>query len=150
MTTATYTLKGLTHDDLREWAGSKIFNRGKSYLSHVYDLSQRKDGTFVAQVSGTHEYATSVKYRGKRKFAYSCNCPFGGGPCKHVVAVLLAAAEQIKQKQEIPPLDEVDELYLESLQKEDGDEDYSEQAFRPKSEKNHTAKIEKLLEEKYS
>ena len=148
MTTATYTLKGLTHDDLREWAGSKTFNRGKSYLSHVYDLSQRKDGTFVAQVSGTHEYATSVKYRGKRKFAYSGNCPFGGGPCKHVVAVLLAAAEQIKQKQEIPPLDEDDELYLESLQKEDGDEDYSEKAFRPKSEKNHTAKIEKLLAER--
>jgi hypothetical protein len=38
-------LKGLTHEDLRDWAGSKIFNRGKDYVSCVSQLSRTEDGT---------------------------------------------------------------------------------------------------------
>jgi len=36
-----------------------------------------------------------------------------GGACKHVVAVLLAAMEQVKQRKVIPVLDPDDNLYLE-------------------------------------
>jgi uncharacterized Zn finger protein len=122
-------LKGLTLEDLREWAGSKIFNRGKEYVDCVSQLSCTEDGTLVAWVSGTDEYATSVRHDGKGGFGYDCTCPYDDwGPCKHVVAVLLAAAEQLKRSQEIPLLDPEDDLYLEMFDdfEEDTDEAFLE------------------------
>jgi uncharacterized Zn finger protein len=53
-------LRNLTLDDLREWAGTKILSRGKSYVRNVKGLSRTKDGTLAAWVSGSEEYATSV------------------------------------------------------------------------------------------
>lgn len=107
-------LKGLTHEDLREWAGGKIYNRGKDYVACVSQLTRTEDGTLVARVSGSDEYASSVRRDGKDDFDFDCTCPYDGvGPCKHVVAVLLAAAEQLKQHREIPLLDPEDDLYLE-------------------------------------
>lgn len=106
-------LKGLTHEDLREWPGSRIYNRGKEYVDCVSQLSRTEDGTLVAWVSGSDEYATSVRRDGKDDFDFDCTCPYDdAGPCKHVVAVLLAAAEKLKRHQEIPLLDPVDDLYL--------------------------------------
>ena len=115
-------LKGLDPDDLREWAGSKICNRGKSYIDQVSDLSRTEDGYLAAWVSGSYAYATAVRYNGKDGFDYMCTCPFEGF-CKHVVAVLLAALEQIKQKNEVPLLDPDDDLYLEAFE---GDEEADE------------------------
>ncbi|MRR06988.1 MAG: hypothetical protein EG828_08590 [Deltaproteobacteria bacterium] len=54
-------LRRLTYDDLRDWAGSKIFSRGKSYIRNVDGLSRMEDGTLAAWVSGSEEYATSVR-----------------------------------------------------------------------------------------
>lgn len=87
-------LKGLTHDDLREWVGSKIYNRGENYVDFVSQLSRTEEGTLVAWTSGSDEYATSVRRDSKGKFDYDCTCPYDDWrPCKHVVAVLMAAAE---------------------------------------------------------
>ncbi len=55
------TLRKLTPDDLREWTGSKIFSRGKSYIRNVDGLSCMEDGTLTAWVSGSDEYATSIR-----------------------------------------------------------------------------------------
>lgn len=112
-------LEGLTVEDLREWAGSKIYNRGKEYLPCVSQLSRTEDGTLVAWVSGTDEYATSVRHEGDGEFGYDCTCPYDWGPCKHVVAVLLAASERLKRKEEIPLLDPADDLYLEAFEEDD-------------------------------
>lgn len=122
MNSVSNMLKGLTLEDLREWAGSKIYNRGKEYVACVSQLSRTEDGTLVAWVSGTDEYASSVRHEGKGEFDYDCTCPYDDwGPCKHVVAVLLAAAEQLKRNAEIPLLAPDDDLYLEAFDEDDDD-----------------------------
>jgi uncharacterized Zn finger protein len=65
----------------------------------------------AAWVSGSEEYATSVHLESDGDFDYSCSCPYDWGPCKHAVAVVLAAAEYVKQKKTIPLLAEDDHLY---------------------------------------
>lgn len=113
-------LKGLTLEDLREWAGSKIYNRGKEYVPCVSELSRTEDGTLVAWVSGTDEYATWVRPEGSGDFDHDCTCPYEDwGPCKHAVAVVLAAGAQLKRDEEIPLLDPDDDLYLEAFEDED-------------------------------
>lgn len=120
-------LKGLTHEDLRQWAGSKIFNRGKDYVACVSELSRTEGGTLAAWVSGTDEYATTVRRDDEGDFEYGCTCPYdGGGPCKHVVAVLLAALEEVKRNREIPLLDPDDDLYLEAFDDLPEDDDWGD------------------------
>jgi uncharacterized Zn finger protein len=145
-------LKGLTHEDLREWAGGKIYNRGKDYMASVSQLSHTEDGTLVAWVSGGDEYATSVRRDGKADFDFDCTCPYEDvGPCKHVVAVLLAAAEQLKQHREIPLLDPEDDLYLELFgDREDAgdweeDEDLEPDDSPRRPLKGRSPQIESLL-----
>ncbi|MDA8159768.1 MAG: SWIM zinc finger family protein [Desulfobacteraceae bacterium] len=122
-------LKGLAVEDLRGWAGSKIFNRGKDYVGNVSDLARTEDGALVAWVSGTGEYATMVSRDKAGDFVFDCTCPYdGGGPCKHVVAVLLAAADALKRKQEIPLIDPNDDRYAELAdQDQDDDEEYDDE-----------------------
>ncbi|NTW84421.1 MAG: SWIM zinc finger domain-containing protein [Chlorobiaceae bacterium] len=107
-------LKGLSEEELLDWVGNTIYSRGKSYVDSVSELSCTEDGRLVAWVSGSEEYVTSVMRDGKGNFEFTCTCPYDqGGACKHVVAVLLAATEQLKKKQEIPLLEAEDDLYLE-------------------------------------
>jgi uncharacterized Zn finger protein len=117
-------LRNLTLDDLREWAGAKILNRGKSYVRNVKGLSRMEDSTLAAWVSGSEEYATSVHLDSDGDFDYSCSCPYDWGPCKHTVAVVLAAAENVKQKMTIPLLAEDDDLFHALF--DDSDDDYGD------------------------
>ena len=117
-------LAPLTTDDLRVWAGAKIFSRGKSYINNVDQLSRTDDGALAAWVSGSDEYATTVGVDPDGELEYLCTCPYDDGPCKHAVAVILAAAEYVKRKREIPLLDEDDDLYLALF--DDEDDDYDE------------------------
>ena len=114
----------LTVDRLRGWAGGKIYSRGKSYIDNVSGLSRMDDGALAAWVSGSEKYATSVGLDPEGEIEYVCTCPYDGGPCKHAVAVVLAAAECVKQKREIPLLTEQDDLFLALFDDSDGaDED---------------------------
>jgi len=54
-------LRKLTYDDLHDWAGETILNRGKGYLKRVDQLSRTQDNTLVAWVTGSERYATSVR-----------------------------------------------------------------------------------------
>ena len=117
-------LRSLNTEDLRQWAGAKIFNRGQSYIRNVDELSRTDDGALAAWVSGSDDYATSVGLDPEGELEYFCTCPYDDGPCKHSVAVLLAAAEQVKQKREIPLLDENDELFLTLFDDSDDDDYY--------------------------
>jgi len=117
-------LQALTLDDLREWAGAKILSRGKSYVRNVKSLSRTEDGALAAWVSGSEEYATSVRLESDGDFDYSCSCPYDWGPCKHTVAVVLAAAEQVKLKKTIPLLAEDEDLFHALF--DDSDDDYGD------------------------
>lgn len=88
-------LRKLSFDDLREWAGETIHNRGKDYVKRVYQLSRTEDNALVAWVTGSAQYATSVRVDEEGAFEPFCTCPYSWGPCKHAVAVILAAAEYL-------------------------------------------------------
>lgn len=124
METISALLGNLTLEDLREWAGTKIFSRGQSYIRHVKELSRLEDGTLAAWVSGSEIYATSVCLNDEGDFDYFCTCPYDWGPCKHAVAVVLSAAEQVKRKKEIPLLKNEDDLYHALF--EDSEDDYAD------------------------
>ncbi|MCB1873945.1 MAG: SWIM zinc finger family protein [Gammaproteobacteria bacterium] len=100
----------LTFDDLQAWAGETILNRGKGYVKRINQLSRIEDNTLAAWVIGSERYATSVRIGDAGDFEYFCSCPYSWGPCKHAVAVILAAAEQVKRKEIIPVLDEDQDL----------------------------------------
>jgi uncharacterized Zn finger protein len=99
-------LRELSFDDLHDWAGERILNRGKGYAKRVDELSGTQDNILVAWVSGSERYATSIRVDKKGGFEYFCTCPYDWGPCKHAVAVILAAAERVTRKETIPVLDE--------------------------------------------
>lgn len=106
-------LKGLTEKEIAAWADATIYARAKSYVDDVWDLSGTEDGRLAALVLGSSEYVTTVRRNGKGEFDFTCTCPYDyGGPCKHVVAVLLAALERVSEREEIPLLQPDDELYL--------------------------------------
>lgn len=108
-------------NDLNAWAGKTIVGRGKGYIGRVQELSRLEDGTLAAWVRGTLTYSTSVRIHEDGDHEWTCTCPYPGGVCKHAVAVILAAASRIKAKEEIPLLDEDDELFFAILDM--GDED---------------------------
>lgn len=127
MQTIRTMLQGLTLNDVREWAGTKIYNRGRDYVDAVAELSRTEDGTLVARVSGSDEYVTSVRHDGNGEFSHSCSCPYDDvGPCKHAVAVLLAAAARLKENKEIPLLDPGDDLHLELFDNSDDDDEFDD------------------------
>lgn len=95
-------LRDLSLDDLNLWAGETICSRGKSYSHKVAGLCRTAEGELVAEVAGSATYATRVGLDQAGQHRWSCTCPYDWGPCKHAVAVVLAAAEQVQQQQEIP------------------------------------------------
>lgn len=99
-------LRELTLGDLRDWAGGKILGRARPYVSHVQQLSRTPEQALAAWVVGTERYATSVRLPKRGEYVHACSCPYDhGGPCKHAVALLLAAGEALKAGQAIPALD---------------------------------------------
>jgi hypothetical protein len=86
-------LDELTHKGIQQFAGAKIFDRGHDYYlsGNVTDLSYDPDNeSLSAEVAGNYgDYNVEVKQVGKEIRA-SCNCPYDGYPCKHIVAVLLS------------------------------------------------------------
>ncbi|MDD2463336.1 MAG: SWIM zinc finger family protein [Desulfobulbus sp.] len=105
-------LERLTFADLELWADERVVDRGRSYLKRVSDLHRTQKGELVAWVAGTDDYATMVRLDPENMHSWYCTCPYEGGPCKHAVAVILAAAAQFKAGRELSELDEDDDLYL--------------------------------------
>lgn len=129
MKTLNTLLSELSYGDLDQWAGEKITSRGKSYIKQVDGLCRTEQGELAAWVSGTEDYATLVRLDEEGDHHWFCTCPYDDGPCKHAVAVILAAAQQIKHKRDIPLLSEDDDLHLMLF----GDED-SEPALEDEPE----------------
>ncbi len=157
METISAILGQLTYSDLDQWAGEKIRTRGKSYIKRVDGLHRTLDDELVAWVSGTEEYATLVHLDEGGEHQWFCTCPYDDGPCKHAVAVILAAAQQVKQHQELPLLSEEDDLFLILFGDQgDGDpgEDEEEPEIEPsaaipeKGKRSGSSKVRKLLEGK--
>lgn len=104
----TESFKGLTWDDLQEWAGSKIVTRGKSYQrnGHVQRLALTPTGGLIAWVEGSRRYATRVEVKG-RALESTCTCPYWD-TCKHAVAVVLEYLDHLKKDIRVPQVAEAD------------------------------------------
>jgi uncharacterized Zn finger protein len=117
----------LTWADLEAWAGAKIVSRGTDYQKsgYVKNLAVTHDGSLLAWVLGSANYATSVSIE-KGRLSSVCTCPFDGN-CKHAVAVVLEYLDRVKKKVNIPPADEGDERFVlledESFAAYDDDDD---------------------------
>lgn len=143
----------LTWDDLRQWAGVKILNRGKSYVKNVSDLAGTENGEWVAWVAGTEDYATCVYSDDQGKIDWDCTCPYDWGPCKHAVAVILAGIEQSKKGKELPLLEKESDLYMALWEDPDeyeddfvDEDDFNNEEASPK--KNQGSDLEKILRKK--
>lgn len=83
-------LRALSLEELKDWGGPKIVQRGQQYAGggHVSDLAQTSDGALLAWVLGTERYATLVDIDegGLESF---CTCPYDA-TCKHALALVLA------------------------------------------------------------
>jgi uncharacterized Zn finger protein len=117
--TVSTALHALSLDDLRSWAGEAILNRGKRYVKRVAQVFRTADDALAAWVTGGERYATSVRMHATGRLEHRCTCPYSLGPCKHAVAVILAAAEHLKDSRPIPLLREDEDLY-EALECDSG------------------------------
>lgn len=147
-------LQRLTFAELERWAGKKIVDRGRSYLKRVEGLRRHGEEDLVAWVSGTEDYATLVRLDPENQHSWYCTCPYEDGPCKHAVAVILAAAQQVKDQQEINLLEEDDDLSLMLFGDPEDDLD-EEEEIEPepatkgaKGASKEGGKLRKLLEDK--
>jgi len=118
--------KDLSWDDLREWAGSKIVSRGRSYQqqNRVSELAIFDSEALIAWVEGTDRYATKVTMDEEGLPDSICTCPYGYD-CKHGVAVVLEYLEQIKRKQRIPQAKKNDERFS-LFDDDDSDDDWGD------------------------
>ncbi len=85
--------------NFQEHVSSIIYDRGHQYFKNGYvdELLSEGHDRWSARIDGNYgEYSIVIKLAENGDIAsFSCNCPFDGSVCKHVVAVLMA----IKKKQ---------------------------------------------------
>ncbi|MCB9050893.1 MAG: SWIM zinc finger family protein [Lewinellaceae bacterium] len=88
-------------DNFESLVPAKILARGLAYFNEraVERLEETTKGQWEAVVAGSEDYEVEITLAGKQVKAWSCDCPYDGGPvCKHVVAVLYALREAAPAK----------------------------------------------------
>jgi uncharacterized Zn finger protein len=110
MDTISTLLGALTDEDLDRWAGPRVHKRGQGYVDRVSGLQRTGDDELVAWVRGTRRYATLVHLDEGGEHEWLCTCPSEWGPCKHAVAVVLAAAQAVNNGVALPLLAREDHL----------------------------------------
>lgn len=133
----------LTWSDLSEWTDSRSLERGRSYQRQgaVRNLSLLPDGGLLADVSGTHRYATHVSVSGRsrdlsKRLEAACSCPVAHR-CKHGAAVILEFLSAIENGTNVPETDDTDRRLAliengwedELSQDEFDDEDFDDADF---------------------
>lgn len=88
--TPPHTLRSLLSISyLHEWAGDRVFQRGKAYFGeNRVKIKHFSENQAVAEVEGVQPYRVEWTLEGKRVTA-DCTCPamFQYGFCKHAVAL---------------------------------------------------------------
>jgi len=93
----------LTWNDLEDWAGSRITDRGRRYQEQgrVSDLSVAKENALLGWVLGTERYATKVIMDKDGLPESICSCPYEID-CKHGVAVVIEYLKQLESNHPVP------------------------------------------------
>lgn len=79
-------------NDFENYVPYKIWARGEEYYEcdAVKDLEETEPEEWIAIVEGTEDYEVEISLEGKKIIYWSCDCPYEGDICKHVVATVLA------------------------------------------------------------
>jgi hypothetical protein len=119
-------LADLTQKAIEEFAGATIYARGNSYYQsgRVSELVYDPDAeSITAEVAGSSgDYDVEVE-QADEDIQASCDCPYQGYPCKHIVAVLLnfvnKRPEYFREAQEARSHKNVIEKRIRELSKEE-------------------------------
>ena len=95
----------LTLQNFENHINPTILQRGKQYYSNgkVAYIEEAGNYTWSAEVEGTEKYEVEVTMNANDEInTYLCDCPYEGGICKHVVAVLFALQNEIIKAEKEP------------------------------------------------
>ncbi len=99
----------LINRKLERLATLPIYLRGQQYFrdGYVLSLKTERGENFVKLMGSVRNqngkiYTTMVRLKGNEISEKSCNCPFIGNICKHMVAVVIAYLEGAYQEEEKP------------------------------------------------
>jgi hypothetical protein len=87
----------LTLDNFEKQTASAIVQRGRNYYNDglVAGLEETADNIWSAEVYGSADYSVEVSLNDANEVhGFSCDCPYDGPLCKHVVAALFAIREE--------------------------------------------------------
>lgn len=95
--------------DLEDWAGKKIFQRGEEYFrkKRVANLAVTGEGRLLGDVKGTRQYIAALYLDEDGDLVGDCTCPYDD-ICKHIVALALAAREDLLENKNPPVCDTAD------------------------------------------
>jgi uncharacterized Zn finger protein len=107
----------ITLDNFEAQVSSDIVKRGKSYFQNgaVTYFDEVDEGSWEAEVDGSDTYQLEILLNGRTVQRYSCDCPYDGEVCKHVVALLYELRQQIKKNHTEPTPPKNKKLTLQSL-----------------------------------
>ncbi len=107
----------ITLDNFEETISSEIVKRGKGYFQNgaVTCFEEVDTGSWEAEVEGSDTYQLEILLEGRTVKEYDCDCPYDGGECKHLVAVLYELRKEIKKNQTTSTPKKTKKLTLESL-----------------------------------
>jgi hypothetical protein len=86
-------------DNFDKEISAAIVRRGKDYFANgAVSALEVTDKVWSAEVFGSDDYTVEVQLDDKGTVVgYSCNCPYDGSACKHVVAVCFAIRKEREQ-----------------------------------------------------
>lgn len=90
----------LTLQNFETQADPTILQRGKQYYSHqaIAWLEETGDNIWQAEVEGSDTYQVALTLANRSEVEdYSCDCPYDGDICKHIVAVLFAVRAETEK-----------------------------------------------------
>jgi len=85
--------------NFKKHISSEIYHRGKDYYKNgnVTDIQKLENNRWIAEVEGNYDdYNVEIHLDDLGNVKnYTCNCPYDGDICKHVVATLLEIKEDL-------------------------------------------------------
>jgi superfamily II DNA or RNA helicase len=110
----------ITLEDIRNWCGDPIFQKGQTYFKQkrVIRFERDPDGRlFDAIVTGTMRYPVHIEMQDRGIASAVCECTYyetNGQYCKHIAAVLLRIHElqRSTEPQDIEPVITNEHVYL--------------------------------------
>ena len=110
----------LTLQNFETQINETILQRGKQYYKNgaVVYTEETNENNWQAEVDGSDVYSVEIELAPSQEIIdHSCDCPFEGSMCKHVVAVLFALREEVKKNKTTKPKLSKKALFEDLIQK---------------------------------